>query len=151
MSCLIKFDRESNVVLEVWTGNMPKEDWARLMINRVRAPDCPQRPRMIVDTSAVDWGTDLTAADIENLVARLTQCPEEFAGARVAIITPSDWRKALILESAIERLGAPLTVIAFPRLDSACQWLGLDLATTAGEIARLRWGPPCPEGNRCER
>lgn len=146
MPGMIKYDPTSDVALQVWTGSMSKDEWSKLAIGLAESPLVPNSPRVVVDISGAEWDNGTTEADIEDLLAHSMHMSQRLVGAQIAIITPSDWRKAMLVERVVERLQTPMAVIVFHRLLFACQWLDLDVATTAGELARMKWGPTPPEG-----
>ena len=120
----------------VWDGTVSGADWKQNIGDQTGDdPAWPRGRRRLIDLTTLD-PSELSANDIETVIAFGRERIHQVAGRRQAIVALTAWDLAQEFARRSSELGA--TTIVFDRLDAACRWLSVDVAAARSIVAKLR-------------
>ena len=129
-------DASKRIIYVVWDGTVMADEWHAHIRRMTADPDWPAATRFLADLTSVEDVTSITAEVIEQSAAIYAGIPGKLDGKQDAIVSTSKYAISKAFEQLLLRIGA--AVITFYTLDTACVYLGLDLAETQQELAALR-------------
>jgi hypothetical protein len=80
--------------------------------------------------------SDLDVDDVKAAAAVYAKSSPDMRGVRQALVASERWDLARVFEGTMDDLGS--TTIVFNTLDTACTWLGVDIATARTVVNELR-------------
>jgi hypothetical protein len=129
-------DRQKNVIFVVWDGAVTGGVWLAHARSLLAEPEWPAIFRIIGDLRTVSDTRSIRDEEIEKAAALFTADPAIVAGKRVAIVATEEFRKAKRFMELIARFRT--TTVVFNTLDTACMFLGINLAETRQTLEELR-------------
>jgi hypothetical protein len=127
-----------DVLVVVWDGAVSLEEWERGVRAQLDDASTWRRGRRrLVDLTTCD-PSELETRDVKHIIDVTREKIGSVAGRRQAIVASQAWDLATDFAGRSTQLGA--TTIVFDRLDSACAWLGADVAAIRPVLAELRAG-----------
>ncbi len=127
-----------DVLVIVWDGQVSGAEWKQNVGDRLEYdPAWPRGRRRLIDLTTLD-PSEISASDIEVVIAFGRERIHHVAGRRQAVVAVLAWDLAQEFARRSTELGA--TTIVFDRLDAACAWLGVDPAAARPVARQLRAG-----------
>jgi hypothetical protein len=136
MSIRYHLDRKGDLLSILWEGRVTGEEWLAHIRQVTAEPDWPAVTRILADLRGVADIASIHEADITQAVALFRAAPGNLAGKKAAVPAADAFRQATAFQKAIAHFGP--RVIVFNTLETACVYLGLDLAEAQGVLAGLR-------------
>ena len=125
-----------DLLVVVWDGEVTLAEWEESVRGQLDADlDWRHGRRRLVDLTTADLSA-LESADVKHVVETTVPQVRSVAGRRQAIVSTADAELANQFAQRSTKIGA-LTVV-FDRLESACEWLGVDAVAMRPYLETLR-------------
>lgn len=135
MPILQKFEQDKGVAFVVWTGTVTPEEWFPKAKSFAVHPTWPRTSRVLADLLSVRDTSSIGIPDLEHAVRIFSAEPSYLPGKRMAILARNEFGKARHFGQLMGRFG--MSVLVFNNLDTACLFLGLDVAYASPILADM--------------
>ncbi len=129
-------DRQKGVTFIVWDGIVTWDDWREHVLRMTGDPAWESTPLFIADLQSVSDTTAINPELIDEITALFGTKVKALGRKRNAVVAKDEFWRAKRFGELIERFGT--TSVTFNSLDTACLYLGLDLAETQQQLEELR-------------
>jgi hypothetical protein len=125
-------DQQKGVTFIVWDGTVTWDDWREHVLRLAGDPAWKKTPLFIADLQSVADTSTINPELIDEITALLSGQPGAPGRKRNAVVAKDEFWRAKRFGELVERIGT--TSVTFNALDTACIYLGLDLAETSQKL-----------------
>lgn len=136
MGILHLADRKQGVTFIVWDGVVTWDHWLKHMHALKADPNWYHTTRFIADLQTVSDTSSISEQQVDQAMEIFGGNPPIVAGKRGALVAQEEFHRANKVGDLIARFGA--LSVTFNSLDTACIFLGLNLAETRRTLEQLR-------------
>lgn len=136
MGILHQYDGQRGVLHIVWDGIVTWRDWSKQIENVTGDPLWRSSQRFLADLRSVTDTSTIGPAEVDEAVKLFSADRDSLTHKRGAIIALQEFGRARRFADLLTRFGS--SVVIFNNIDTACLFLGLDVAETNRLLEGLR-------------
>jgi hypothetical protein len=121
----------------VWDGDVTPDQWIAHLEKRVNDPAYWSCTRVLIDLTTIRSHEDITDDVIREMAARWRGHAPQAGHLSWAIVPNGAWNRARKVEEELETFPGIHTML-FNHTETACIWLGVDLAQSRRVLADVR-------------
>ena len=125
----------ADLLVVVWDGRVTLAEWQAAIARQLADESSGWQARRRLADLTTAAPSEIAPADLKQIVETTAPQVPRFA-SRLAIITRVDWTLAGEFAERVTAAGAATTV--FDRLETACSWLGIEVAVVRPSLEGLR-------------
>ena len=129
-------DRKRDMVFIVWDGQVTWEDWKAHAQALTTDPNWHVISRFMADVQTVSDTSTIGEGELEQAVAILHSNPDTLIRKRSAVVASEEFWRASKFREILSQTG--IESVVFNNLDTACLFLGINLAETHQTMQELR-------------
>jgi hypothetical protein len=130
------YRKEDNLVIEVYVGDVTKEEWFTHERSQMKDAELQPGGKVIVDLSNATMDESIGDAEIREFTELYGPYRELVAGTRVGIVAGAEFARSRVYERFAQVYG--INVIVFNDVHTACTWLGVDARSAKEWIDKTR-------------